>query len=144
MDTYDSSVHSYTKNQNFKTPPIKLYAVPDSGVDGRGQNLHYIENSFKDKIIQIHLYFFCNTFSFLKYKKVFFLDQYLLHLKQIFLYLSLRPIVVKHNFPLVLHMLLINFSHIISHSTEVNVECVEKVKILNAYYEVSIAIWSNA
>ena len=24
---------------------------------------------------------------------------------------------------------------LISHSTEVNVECVEKVKILNAYYE---------
>ena len=32
--------------------------------------LHYVENSFKDKITKIHLYYFCNSFSALKYKKV--------------------------------------------------------------------------
>ena len=66
--------HPYLKSheEDNKPSPIKIYAVPESGVDGRGQNLHYVENSFKDKIIQIHLYFFCNTFSGLKYKKVFF------------------------------------------------------------------------
>ena len=56
LDTYNSLANSDIKYQDFKPSAIKIYTVPEPGVDGRGQNLHYVKNSFKDKITKILLY----------------------------------------------------------------------------------------
>ena len=38
LDTYNSSVNSDIKYQNFRICPIKIYAVPEHGGDGRAQH----------------------------------------------------------------------------------------------------------